>query len=405
MVSLTGGNVLRKSDLREANQRLLLNIVRKNPGASRADLARITGFTPSSVTFIVNRMIGEGLLAEVPSPGHSRVGRRPLILNLLPEARAAAAVEITASGARLVLSDLNGKSLRQRSVHWTPGPEVFLARVRDALQSLLARVPPARRLGVGVSLPGTIDRSSGMVLAAENLGWFGVDAGAILSASAGAPLYFENDAKLGALAETWFCPPGSLPLKNFIYLTLHPGLGTGVVIDGKLFHGSTGAASEFGHTSLFAEGRPCVCGSTGCWEEYASQRAVERSYAERLGSGPRPHPRVEEIVRLAREGDAAASSVLRETAGYLGIGVANLNAAFDPEAILVGDYLASAWDLMGPWVLDALRSRAPNRYFSRLRIIPSRHGRDAALKGALALVLSHFFAGTVPGNGSVPAGS
>ncbi|MCL5742874.1 MAG: ROK family transcriptional regulator [Acidobacteria bacterium] len=400
---MTNRSALRKSDLREVNQRLLLNIVRKNPGTSRADIARITGFTPSSVTFIVNRMIRDGLLEEAPCTGHSRVGRRPLTLNLRPESRVASAIEINASGARIVLSDLNGKILKKRTVAWAPGPDVFLARVRDALQSLSGHAPAGRHLGVGVSLPGTIDRSTGMVIAAENLGWFSVDAGRILSTGVQAPLYFENDAKLGALAETWFCAPGSQPLNNFIYLTLHPGLGTGVVIEGRLFHGSTGAASEFGHASLFPDGRRCVCGGVGCWEEYASQRAVERTYAERLGNGLHPVTHVEEIIRLAREGDPVALGVLRETAVYIGMGMANLNAAFDPEAIVVGDYLASGWDLMGDWVWEALSSRAPNRYLTRLRIVPSRHGRDATLKGALALVLSHFFTGSRPSNGNVPS--
>lgn len=400
MMSLTNRSALRKSDLRDANQRLLLNIIRQNLGSSRADIARVTGFSPSSVTFVVNRMIRDGLLSETPNESHARVGRRPLILRLRPESLNVAGVEITRSEARVVIADLNGNFLKQRAIPWQPDHQVFLTRVREAIRSLAGGISVGRLLGVGVSVTGTIDRATGLVLAAENLGWFGVDAGQILSEGLQTPMYFENDAKLCALAERWFCEPGVKPLDNFVFVTTHQGLGTGVVIEGRLLHGASGAASEFGHTSLFPEGRRCVCGGVGCWEEYASQRALERLYAERSGAAcPEPRLCAEEIIQLARSRDSIALDVLRETATYLGMGFVNLNAAFDPEAIIVGGYVASGWDLMEDWVWEAMRSRASHRYLAQLRIIPASQGRDSALKGALALGLSHFFTGLGPQNG------
>lgn len=409
-MSLPRRSALRKSDVRETNERLLLNIIRQNLGVSRADLARITGFSPSSVTFVVNRMIRDGLLSESPSEAPAQVGRRPLILRLRPESLFAVGVEITRSEARIACAGLDGRISKLRTVPRHQDHHVFLVRVRDAIRAMAGRKSGGRLLGVGVSLAGTIDRATGYVVAAENLGWFGIDVGQVLSDGLAAPFYYENDAKLSALAERWCCEPGSKPLDNFVFLTLSPGLGTGVVIEGRLFHGSTGEASEFGHTSLFPDGRRCVCGSAGCWEEYASQRALERLYAEKRGD-PCPQPCVDAdaIIRLARDGDSMALEVLRETASYLGMGCANLNAAFNPEAIIVGDYLAAAWDLMEDGVWDSLRLRAPNRYLTQLRIAPSRHGRDSALMGALALVLSTFFTGSGQntGNGKViqPAGA
>jgi len=389
-------SALRKADVREANQRLLLNIIRQNQAASRADIVRITGFSASSVTFIVNRMLRDGLVSESGSEHHAQVGRRPLILRLRPESLVAAGVEIARSGARLAIADLNGAILKQRTVPWHPDYHAFLARVRAALRTLTASVAPDRLLGVGVSISGTTDHATGRVVAAENLGWFSVDAGSILSEGSTAPFHFENDAKLRALAERWFCEPGGKPLDNFVFLAMCPGLGTGVIIDGHLFHGATGEASEFGHTILYPGGRSCVCGGAGCWEEYASQRALERLYSERCGAaGRRRRPNAEEIVHMARQGDAVAQESLRITATHVGLGCANLNAAFNPEAIIVGDYLASAWDLMKDHIWEILRRQAPHRSLSALRIVPSKHGRDSALKGALALVLSRFF--TEPG--------
>lgn len=162
--------------------------------------------------------------------------------------------------------------------------------------------------------------------------WFDVEAGRILSEGVAANFYFENDAKLGALAERWFCEPGSKPLENFVFVVMRQGLGTGVMIEDRLFHGTSGEASEFGHTSLYADGRRCVCGNIGCWEEYASERALERLYAEQRGSGNGAGRQgAVEILRMARKGDPFALAALREMARSVAIGVANLDAAFDPD--------------------------------------------------------------------------
>ena len=400
-MSLTSRSALRKSDLRDANERLLLNIIRQDLGTSRADIVRITGFSPSSVTFIVNRMIRDGLLSETISDGQLKVGRRPVILRLQPEALMAVGVEIARSETRVALAGLDGKIIKQRTVPWHPDERAFLANVRAAIRKLALSVPASRLLGVGVSVSGTVDHATGRVVAAEHLDWFEVDVGPILSAGIPATFHVENDAKLRAVAERWFCEPGSKPLENFVFVTFRHGLGTGVVIEGRLLHGAFGKAAEFGHTSLYPDGRRCICGGVGCWEEYASQAALERLYAERLGSAsPALGHGADTILRLARNGDALALDVLRETATFIGMGFANLNSTFNPEAIVVGDYLASGWDLMKEWVWETLRNRAANRYLSRLRIIPSRHEGESALKGALALVLSHFFMAAASSNGN-----
>lgn len=394
-VQLSSRSPLLKSHLREANERLLLNMIRQNADLSRADIVRVTGFSASSVTYIIKRMIKAGLVCETPSDRPARVGRQPLTLSLKPEALIAAGVEILGTGARVITADLQGTILNQRFVPRESDHVVFLVRVRDAIHALTSNLGRRNLLGVGVSLPGTIERKTGRVIAAENLGWFDVDAGGILTEGSSAKFYFGNDAHLGALAERWFCQPGTRPLENFVYVILRQGLGTGVVVDGSLLRGATGEASEFGHTTLFADGRRCPCGSVGCWEEYASQRALERLFAERAGlRNGSPEADAEQVIRLARAGDALALKVLEEIAGYVGIGFANINAALNPEAIVVGDYLASAWDLMKDWVWDTLRSRAPLRQLRLLRIFPSRHGADSTLLGTVALVLSTFFAPT-----------
>lgn len=395
LVSVTSEGALRKSALRDANDRLVLDTIRRSPSLSRSDLVRITGLAPSSVTFIVNRLMRKKLLTEEARPGHSQVGRRPLGLHLRADAMLAVGVDVSLPSTRIVLADVNGGILHKAEVGWHQHHEVFLGRVNEAIRATVAHLPRKQLLGVGVGLPGTIDRVSGKVLAAENLGWFDVEAGRLLRRGITADFHFENDARLSALAERWFPEPGAKPLDNFVFVTAHAGLGTGLMVEGRLFRGAFGAASEFGHTVLYPDGRKCVCGNRGCWEEYVSDRALRRIFAERAGiAEPAEAPDSGAIIALARKGDAVARAVLAEIAGHIGLGCCNLVMAFTPEAIVLGDYLGDAWDLLGEAAWGVIRDRVPSYYLTGLRVRPSRHGDESHIVGAVAMVLANFF--TVP---------
>jgi len=386
-ITFTTGGALNKSALRQANERLVLNAVRQNPGVSRSDLARITGLSPSSVTFIVNRLIRERMLSEERTESRPQVGRRPTALRLRSDAMMAVAAEIALSGATVALVDLAGKAVRRRTVDWHVNPDLFLGKVHLAIRSILDSLSARQVLGVGVGVPGFLDRAAGRVIGAENLGWFGVEAGALLRKRLACPFWFENNAKLSALAEMWFPPSGAKPLRDFVFVTMRGGLGTGVIINGQILQGASSAAAEFGHTMLYPDGRRCPCGNTGCWEQYASDLALGRLYGERTGAQISP----EEIVRRARAGEAAALEALREAAHHAGMGFVNLIMALNPEALVVGDYLAQAWDLVEDLVWGVVRSRVPAYYLSGVRIFPSRHAADSSLLGAAALVFSQFF--------------
>jgi predicted NBD/HSP70 family sugar kinase len=201
-------------------------------------VARKTGFSPSSITLIVNRMMRRGWIEEVRSGGGSGLGRRPGALRLRPEALVAVGVEIRAPFSRVVAADLNGVFLSTQNVAFDPNPQILLSRVRAAIVTLSRKFLKYHSLiGVGVSLPGTIDGATGAVHAAENLGWYDVEAGRILSDGISIPFHFENNARLAALAEKWFAAPGAAAMNHFVFVTMRDGLGTGVIIDGKLLQG------------------------------------------------------------------------------------------------------------------------------------------------------------------------
>ena len=392
-VSFTTSGALQKSALREANERLVLDSIRRRPGISRAEIARSTGLARTSVTFVVDRLLRSRLVKEEKIENGAHAGRPPTALQLRGESRMAIGVEISRPKSRVVLVNLRGEILRMRTVTWQPDHELFLRRIGMAIQALAGLSQPRRILGVGISLPGTIDKSDGRVLGAEALGWVGVEAGKLLSARVDLPLFFENDANLSALAEQWYAPSEGESLRYFVYVRMQGGLGTGVVVDGRILHGVASAGAEFGHVMLDPNGHPCSCGNRGCWEQYASDAALVRAYQESGGETGGAGRILEDslsIVRLAREGDARALQALRATARYLALGFVNLIAALNPQAIIMGEPFASAWDLVEDVVHRELRSRLPEYSLKDLRLLPSRIGTDSALRGAAALVLAHF---------------
>ena len=391
-VTLTTRRVLRKADLREANERLILNLIRQTPDISRSDLVRVTGFSASSVSLIVNRLVRRGWVREDRLESNSQTGRPPVALRLDAESMLAIGVEISLERTRIAVADMDGRILRQKRLSWHPSAKVFLGRLRSAIQAEIAACDEGKVLGVGVALPGTIHRDTGRVTAAEGLGWFDTDVGGELSRGSKLPFYYDNNAKLAATAERWYRKPGSAEIKDYVFVTAQGGLGTGVVIDGRMLHGADGEASEFGHTLLYADGRKCVCGNSGCWEEYASDRALVRIYAEKRPDEPASAaPSAEEIVRRAFAGEQRATEALSEVAHNLSLGFVNLIYALNPEVIIVGDCLAKGWKLMEDTVWSGLRQRLPQRSLSRISIVPEQLGGDSILMGAVANVLSRYF--------------
>lgn len=406
-VSFTTSGALRKAALRHANERLVLDSIRRSPGISRAEIARRTGFPRTSVTFVVDRLLKARLIREEKADGgtNSTAGRPPTALHLRANARFAVGVEIERPQTRVVLVDLEGKIIEQRTVNWHQHAGHMLEDVHQAIRAVTASTPRRQMLGIGVSLPGTIDKATGRVIAVESLGWFNVDAGHILRQKVDLPMVFENDANLCAIAEQWYSPEDASSLQYFVYVRAQGGLGTGVVVDGRTLQGSSSTGSEFGHVMLFADGRPCRCGNQGCWEQYASDAAMVRCYQELRGE-PVPETDIGEqfqsIVKNARTGDEVALEALRRTAVYLALGFANLVAAFNPQTIVVGEPFADAWDLVVETVHAEMRKRVPSYCMDTLRLLPSRVGSDAALQGAAALVLRQFFT-QFDGNKDEPA--
>jgi len=214
-----------------------------------------------------------------------------------------------------------------------------------------------------------------------------------VSAQIGLPVSLENDANAAALAELWFGRPEIREVRDFILVLVEEGVGTGIVFDGQVYRGEAGAAGEFGHMTI-GSGAPVACasGSRECWEAFASERSALARYRNLLENrNGGANPTFPEVMDLALRDNSAARTALKETAHYLGIGIANLIRGLAPEAVIVGGPIVRAWPVIAEELQNTVESSIC-RGLPSTRIIASTLGPEPTLMGALSLVLATKFA-------------
>ena len=211
------------------------------------------------------------------------------------------------------------------------------------------------------------------------------------------PMYFENGAWLGALAETWF-GKHARPPRNLVFLDIGEGIGSGIIIRGQFYHGSMNGAGEFGHISLHPEGPSCSCGARGCLEAYAADPATVQRYQELrqarrdAGASDVSSTTIDEVIGRALQGEPEAVESLQEKAVYLGRGLMPVVYSLNPEVIILGGPVTRAWDFVHPIMVRELSQRVPRFYMDHLTLIPTTLEYRPSLVGAIALVLARSFA-------------
>ena len=356
--------------------------------ASRAELARITGLSRSTVSTIVAALIESGLAAEVDGhpEGEAHAGRPPVMVSLNRSAGLALGIDFGHRHLRVAVSDLSHTVLAETwcEMDVDHAAEDGLDAAGEFVAQVLAEagVDRSRVIGVGMGLPAPIDRTTGAVQAASILpGWVGVDASAEASSRLGMPVEVENDANLGALAElVWGAGKGK---SEVAYIKVSSGIGAGLISGGRLQRGVGGTAGEIGHT-LVAEGGPvCRCGNRGCLETVASSRAI----ADLLAASRRQEVTTRQMLELLEAGDAATERLVGDAGRAIGLAVANLCNIINPECVIVGGDLSAAGDKLLEPMREVVRRTAIPSAIQDLTIVAGALGERAEMLGALALVL------------------
>ena len=277
----------------------------------------------------------------------------------------------------------------------TPGRRVDAVLIEDALTRAVHEVAAGGPIaGVGLAAAGFVEATGERVMFAPHLPWQDEPVRARLAERWQVPVALENDATCAAVAEWEY--GAARGVGSALVVTLGTGIGGGLVLDGHVVRGSSGMAGEFGHMQVVPDGLPCECGGRGCWEQYCSGKALVRFARERLGSEPTMleeacggHPEQltgPMVSEAAAAGDLLARSAFASVGDWLGVGVANLVAAFDPEVVVVGGGVSAAGDrLLDPARVALERSLVGAAHRVVPPVLPAHLGPEAGLVGAAVL--------------------
>ena len=376
--------------MRAINRQIVLNYVRDRGPISRAEIARRTKLQRSTISEIVDSLLAEGLIEEVGA-GASTGGRCPKLLALRASGAAAVGIDIAPTHTTVAACDLAGSVLEREVFETDHDFERTIQRAVSATARLLAR-NPGQIEGIGVSLPGLVDPSTGRIVYVPYFNWRDLDVGRRIGVATGLKVAVDNDANAAALAELWFGRAEVSEARDFIMVFIAEGVGTGIIFDRQIYRGEGGAAGEFGHMVIGERAPvPCSCGGYDCWEAFASGRAAVARYAALVSDEEARQLSFAQLIDRALDGETEAREALMETARYLGKGISNLIVGFSPEIVVVGGAITRAWELVSGILDDAVK-RSIRRDLPPVRLTPSTIGDEASLMGALSLVLADKFA-------------
>jgi len=372
----------------------VLRLIWRERRISRASIAKKASLSRSTVSDVVSEILPTGLVEEVGF-GKSRGGRRPVLLEFQDGACVILGVEMGAAHVAVALTDLRGEVLaweeREHPVRTDPeGTRKLITELADAcLENGVREGRPL--VGIGVAIPSPFDPAhpdqlSTIVLPAWE-GRLGLES---LGERYDVPVMVDNDANLGALAEHWW--GAGRDVDDFAYIKVATGIGSGHIIGGEIYRGSTGVAGEIGHMAIDPHGKPCICGLRGCLVTYIGTPAL----LERAHELIREHPdsilagrefEIRQFEEAALVGDAVAVEVAQEAAGYLGIVVAGLLNLMNPSMVVVGGDLAGLGELLLVPLRETARSRTLVSSVKAAEIRASELGPKSVAMGAATLVL------------------
>ena len=376
--------------LRRLNRLRVIDALRDEGLISRAEIARRTGLSRSTVSSLVSELQADGLVVERPEPAAAhgdQGGRPPILLSFDASAGVAVGIDFDHHHVRVAVSDLSSRILAEREQQLDTdhaaheGLDAAAALVSELLEE--AGVDEARVIGAGMCLPGPVHRPTGVVGSTAILpGWVGVAAAEEMHQRLDLPILVDNDANLAALAEAAF--GAGRDAKDLVYLMISSGIGAGLVLNGRLYRGAEGLAGELGHVLVDADGPVCRCGNRGCLETVAGTDALADLLRRSHGDGLDGRA----IVRLAREGDLGCRRVIADAGRAIGKAAATLVNVLNPELLIVGGDLADAGELLLDGVRESLDRSALPTAVQAAAVVAGSLGDRAEVLGAIALVLS-----------------
>ena len=379
--SSTLANPGSQAALRSLNQQRILDTLLASGPSTQAELARQTGLSSATISNLVKLMEGIGTVETSPTTSS---GRRALLVRLVDDGGIAVGIDFGRRHLRVVLATPGYRVIAEDFLELDAGQVAAegIDLAHDLLRRLLDEhhIEDADVIGVGVGIPGPIDRGRSAVVGSILPEWSDIDFASI-GERLGFPVILENDANLGALAEVAWGPHGGTD--NLAFVKIGTGIGAGLILNGALFYGNLGITGEIGHGTMIDYGTVCHCGNRGCLETVAST-SVMIEVLSRVGQR---RVTTSEIIFNALGGDSATLRVVDDAGTAIGRAVANLANLVNPEVIVIGGSLSRLGDLLLVPMRRGFRRHTVPIVGESTTIVMSSVGDRAEALGAVALVL------------------
>ncbi|MBC1452019.1 ROK family transcriptional regulator [Listeria welshimeri] len=370
--------------IRESNERIVLNTIAQKGPHSRALLSDTIGLNKATISDIVKKLIAQKLINEVGIGESTNLGgRKPIMLELNAKAGFSVSVDIGYNYIDVMAQRLDGTAYKRELFPFIViKRETIIQEISDILDAFLSSLPksPFGIVGILIAIHGVVLDNQIQFTPAYDLA--GLDFSSALHEQFACPVYLENEANLLAVSDH----TKEESYANLVSISIHSGIGSGVILNNELYTGINGYAGEIGHMQIVTEnGRPCPCGASGCLECYASEKNILDTYQTRTGN---KNALVTDLCRAFTEKEEEAMAVINDMVRYLATGIQNLTALYNPEIIFINSEISR----LIPDFTKQIESRLTSFTSKNIAIKESHLGEEAILYGAGYLIIQRFLA-------------
>lgn len=385
--------------IKQVNAGRVYKLIDQKGPISRIDLSKESDLAPASITKITRELIEAHLIKEMTVQEVTSRGRPAIGLETDTEGWQFLSMRLGRGYLIIALHELSSNVLFESKIDIQEREQApLLARILSETQRFFETYSAhlERVTSIAITLPGLVNSEQGMVLEMPHYNVKNLDLGPQMYQATGLPVFVANDTRAWALAEKLF--GHSQEVDNSILISIHHGLGAGVILDGRVLQGRYGNIGELGHIQIDPKGKQCHCGNVGCLETVASSHAIREQVAERLAQGAISSLRseqeltIESICAAAAAGDPLAVEVIEQSGRYLGAAIAIVINLFNPDKILIGGVLNQAKKVLYPILLRCIKEQSAPAYHQHLQVVESRFYKQATMPGA-ALIKQALYDG------------
>jgi predicted NBD/HSP70 family sugar kinase len=367
-----------KELIRDINTSLVTKIIIDKGPISRASISKELGLTKATISAIVQNLLDKHLVEEIGT-ANIPSGRKPVLLKFCYECGYAISIDVSATHISVLTAHLGGGNCNLIQYPASNKRETIITELIHCIEEQMKHIPPSPYGIVGITLGIHGITNNNEVIFTPYSPYSDIDFKNELEKHFDIPVLIENEANLSILGEFIF----HYPLGNMVGISVHSGIGLGIIINGELYHGLNGYAGEFGHTIIVVDGRPCPCGNSGCFEQYASERALLAELAKRKHLN---HVSIDDFVKLYTIQDEDSIYIMNLFVKYISIGIRNIINTLNPELILIN----SSFTMNFPNIIEDIKSSITSKIHKPCNILPSKLQDMSILLGGICMSRNLF---------------